>query len=46
MTDEGAPNRPQEWQEWDVIVAADMADPAFRALVGEIDADQDEWATG
>jgi len=44
MTSEGAPTGAREWQDWSEIVAADMVDPAFRAAVDEILADQDQWA--
>ncbi len=32
------------WEDWAEVAAADLADPAFRALVAEIDADQEQWA--
>lgn len=33
-----------EWEEWSQVAAPDLADPTFRALVNEIDVDQQEWA--
>jgi len=33
-----------EWEDWAEVAAADLADPTFRALVAEIDADQEQWA--
>ncbi len=33
-----------EWEDWAEVVAADLAEPTFQALVGEIDADQEVWA--
>lgn len=33
-----------EWQDWAVVAAADLAEPTFQALVGEIEADQQAWA--
>ncbi|MGH9180488.1 MAG: helix-turn-helix domain-containing protein [Acidimicrobiales bacterium] len=33
-----------EWADWAEVAAADLADPTFRALMGEIDADQQAWA--
>ncbi len=35
---------PDEWQDWAEVAADDLADPTFRALVDEIDADQEQWA--
>lgn len=43
MTDDSPPTA-GEWQDWAEVAAADLADPAFRALVEEIDVDQKEWA--
>jgi DNA-binding transcriptional regulator YiaG len=43
MSDDSAPAA-GEWADWAAIAAADLADPTFRALVAEIDADQQEWA--
>jgi len=34
----------EEWEDWAEVAAADLADPTFRALVEEIDVDQNEWA--
>lgn len=33
-----------EWEDWAEVAAEDGADPTFRALVAEIDADQEQWA--
>lgn len=33
-----------EWESWNDVVASDLADPAFRALVVEADAEQEAWA--
>ncbi len=30
----------EDWQDWAVVAAADLADPAFGALVEEVEADQ------
>jgi hypothetical protein len=44
VADEDASSGVEEWQDWSEMVGADMADPAFGALVDEIVADQDRWA--
>jgi hypothetical protein len=33
-----------QWQDWTELAAADLADPAFRSLVAEVDVDQQAWA--
>lgn len=43
MPDHSTPDA-GEWKDWAEVAAADLADPAFRALVEENDVDQQEWA--
>jgi len=43
MRDETNPG-PEDWKDWADMAAADLADPAFRALVEEVEADQQQWA--
>lgn len=35
---------PDDWKDWAEVAAADLADPAFGALVDEVEADQQQWA--
>lgn len=44
MSDGVNPASGDEWQDWAEVAAEDLADPAFRALVEEVEADQRQWA--
>ena len=44
MSDDMTPTLGDEWKDWSEVAAADLADPAFVALVAEVEADQQEWA--
>jgi len=41
MSDDMTPTPGDEWKDWSEVAAAD---PAFVALVAEVEADQQEWA--
>lgn len=43
MSDVSTSTADGEWQDWAEVASADLADPTFRALVDEIEADQ-TWA--
>jgi len=43
MSEHGSPDE-GEWEDWTEMAAADLAEPTFQAVVGEIDADQEAWA--
>ncbi len=43
MSEHRTPNE-GEWEDWAAVAAADLTEPTFQALVGEIDADQEAWA--
>lgn len=43
MTDSDTSPR-DDWSDWAEVAAADLTDPTFRALVDEIETDQQQWA--
>lgn len=44
MSDDITPGTGDEWKDWWEVAAEDLADPAFVALVEEVEADQREWS--